>query len=162
MKTLIIDVDETIVSLRKKWNKWSEDNLGYSLDFTKEINDDRALEFWKRDSLYDNLEPIPEALNTIKKISKDYNIIFCSHCFDEHVESKKKFIQKYFDDIEYRFINTGDKHNVEGDIIIDDRERFLTSDEHITILLKTEFNSTGIADYEMNWKEIEKFLEKEV
>ena len=158
---LAIDVDETVVSALHDWNKWSIDNLGYSLDFTKEVSDKRAEEFWKQDDLYDDKEPFEEAKKVIDDLYNYFTIIFVSHSFNEHLNSKKKFLDRNF---KYsKFISTSEKHLVDCDFIIDDREVFLkpfkdNNHKAITILLKREFKSTGISDFHMDWPEIHKFL----
>jgi len=156
---VLVDIDETIVRVKDKWKEWCSKELGYSLDFTKEITDIDSLEFWKQKDLYDDLEPIKEAQEGISILREYYDIIFVSHCFNEHIDSKGKFLHRHFD--ETCFIDTEHKHKIRCDYIIDDRERFLNRDDCCTILHKTEFKSTGVADYEMDWIQIKEFLIQE-
>ena len=158
-----IDVDETIVDTKSVWKQWCLDNYGIDLKYTKEITDPKLLEFWKQPDLYKELEPIPEAKETIDFLYNSYEIIFLSHCFPEHLESKIDFLSKFK---YHQFIDTFDKYKVPLDYIIDDRDIFFEPIKQqnlstVCILLKTEYLDRNIADYKFsNWNEIKQFFKK--
>jgi len=158
MKTVVVDVDEVVIDLHEEWTRWSLDR-NLIIDFSIDISDDRLLDFWRDDKLYDDKRPTLNVPGIINRLKEKFKIIFVSHCFEEHIESKKKFLKKHFGDCE--FVNTGDKHLVKCDFIIDDREKYLQPGyNRKTILLRNKYHpSTGVADYEANdWYEIEKIL----
>jgi len=155
-KIIGIDVDETVVHVKDKWRNYAKQKYNIDLDFSKEISDPLVLDFWRRPNLYDDLAPIKNTDKYINELYKKYKIVFISDCFDEHVCSKYKFLRKYF---KYdAFINTSDKSIINLDVIIDDRPKFLTSDNHsLKIQVKSELPKLQGVLY-MDWGEIYDFL----
>ena len=159
MIRLGIDVDNTVVSHEKEWKEWSKKH-NLKLDLTKEVTNPKLLEFWKQEDLYDNIKPIPSAVKAINNLynTSMYEIIFVSHCFPEHIQSKINFLNKYFK--YHSFVNTKDKHLLNLDILIDDRD-FFTDEIPIKILIKTDLETDAKIDYVMDWDEIYNFLKTE-
>ena len=134
-----IDIDLTIVDTGSEWLHWLNKATGRSLtledldyDYDLGVGFRDALppslhkHFWKQHDLYDNLEPYDDALEVITKMCDDKDdVVFISHCFDEHYLSKRNFIRKWFPR-SVDMINTEHKWLVgECDVFIDDRHEFL-------------------------------------
>ena len=136
-----IDVDG-VLDLYKAY-EWVEDLLPEDInqnDFYKDIkkyedfettfkkfNINNALDWWKRDDLYDDSNEL--AYPTIVLIDMlirryspfcdiEWNII--SDCFKEHERSKLKFLQRVFP-FSFKFYNKKVKSDVPCDVYIDDK-----------------------------------------
>lgn len=158
MRTEIIgiDVDETVVSVKEDWRKYTKQKYNIDLDFSKEINDKKLLDFWYQSDIYDYIKPIKNTDIYINELYQYYKIVFISDCIDEHLDSKHKFLKRYFKFD--AFINTSDKGIINLDYIIDDRPIFLSSDNHkVKIQYKSELPRASTALL-MNWDEIYEFL----
>jgi 5'(3')-deoxyribonucleotidase len=111
---IYVDVDLTLVDVDKHWIKYLEDTYGfnYTLDCSiveniplpynlcelwgTTIPKEKYHDFWRNPKLYDNLKPLPFCQTALYLLSKKYDIIFWSHCFEEHIDSKNKFLETYF------------------------------------------------------------------
>ena len=129
-----VDIDLTIVDTLTPWIEWYKKLTGNDLkndvvgmvynieDLMKSHRD--PLEFWRRPDLYDDLEPIPDAVEVLNELKRQgHTIIFISSCFPEHENSKRYFLQRNFDFD--GFISTSDKHFVKCDHFIDDYNKYL-------------------------------------
>ena len=78
------------------------------------------LEYWKNSTLYDNLKPHDEIYLVLDILENYGEVIFLtsSHC--EHLFSKKKFLNYYFEGVDV--VNIKNKEFFPVDILIDDRD----------------------------------------
>ena len=131
-RSIGVDVDLTIVDTLTEWVEWWEEKTGKEFPWHKigsdfSINDalkehmdaTAVLDFWKKEDLYDDLEPIYGVFKTLSLLSTGYDIYFLSHCQPEHFESKKRFLDRYFP-FHSGLINTSRKYQIECDIYFDD------------------------------------------
>lgn len=149
-KVIAVDVDLTVVDTLTPWLKWFKDRTGkdvlnednnYSLipEMTRLMNGDvsfHPLDFWKQKDLYDFLKPLPDCVEVLKELHKrNWKIIFVSSCISEHIDSKIRFLDRYFRcgvNYEYTpFISTHDKHYVRYDLLIDDKaEHYISGEDY--------------------------------
>ena len=84
-----------------------------------------------------------------------------SNCFSEHIDSKKRFINRWFGD--FPFIDTHHKEYIQCDVVIDDRAYYLRQiqsrqPDAKCIQIKTEINNYHEEYDYMNWDEIDDYL----
>jgi len=142
---IAIDVDQTVVEMHSHWTKWCQNNLGVTPDYSKAITDERMLEFWNQEDLYNDKRPIKDTVKYISELHKHFHIFFVSHCTPKHFKSKIEFILKYFQFD--GFIDMYEKHRIHFDYIIDDRDIFFKEVKDAECIL-----------YKDNWKEIFEYL----
>jgi len=112
--------------------------------------------FWRDKTLYDKMEPIPEAVHYLTELSKTFQIVFVSACFSEHENSKRKFLDKFFP-FHSGFISTSDKKFIKCDYFIDDYFKYCNQLHETgvkTYQIKTLINSKHEDIPYMDWKEI--------
>jgi 5'(3')-deoxyribonucleotidase len=133
-KIIGVDVDLTVVDVLTEWIDWYKNLTGHDIseeiknvsynveDLMKKHFD--PLSFWRKPDLYDNLEPIPEAVKYLKLLKqKGFKIVFASSCFPEHETSKKLFLKRNFP--VDGFLSTSDKQFVTCNYFIDDYDKYL-------------------------------------
>lgn len=169
-----IDVDLTVVDSVAPWKEWYRKLTGHDISDEIKITDynleklmklhKNPLEFWSKTDLYDNLEPIKNSVEVIKKLKEEgYIIIFVSACVPAHEQSKRKFLQRNF---EFDgFISTNDKQFVDMDYFIDDYEKNLLTvssfrnckcfriDSEVNFFTKSIFHGGS-------WKDFYKFVKE--
>ena len=188
-KILLLDVDEVIVfsGFLPLINAFLHTNYKID-DFTDYYIDDAAIPkerfeefktFKQGKSLYKNAEPLPHAIETIKKLNEVYDIYLCSDCIDpfdieysgEVFKDKFYLLRKILPFIPPKFIFTGSKHLFKADIQIDDRINNLNEDVKTKILFPS-YHNKDITEKELQeknilragynwqegWKETEKIL----
>lgn len=169
-KTVGIDFDLTLVDsafAEKGWfdylNKMSKNKLDKQkfLDYYKttgelidynlsvyfpDLSEQEAMSFWSDEKLYQKIKPYPEAVGVINKLAKEgYNICFISHCKKMHYGSKVQAAKEWFDipQTQFCFIATKEKHFVDIDVFIDDRQAFhnlfVDKPEVIKVLFETPY-----------------------
>ena len=73
---IAIDVDETVVDSRIPIH-----------------TEEEAIAYFNQTDLYDNFEPIKDAVESIKKIKESGNVVvFITRCFENHKKSKLNFL----------------------------------------------------------------------
>ena len=131
-KIIGVDVDLTVVDVVTEWVKWYKDITGHELnEISRENNNiqdimtqhDDPMKYWRKEDLYDNASPYPEAIKYLTKLSKDFDIIFISACLPEHETSKKHFLKRNFKFMK-GFISTENKNFVRCDYFIDDNKKY--------------------------------------
>lgn len=179
-KVVAVDVDLTFVDSGRAWLDWCQKKTGLPInvflppqnpqmrfyyDLTKYFptcfkNDLRL--FWKLGGIYDNLEPVPGAVDTIKWLHDEGAIIWFltgSLSHEQHV-NKFDFLNKWCPFLELRWggqgnryenelIRVNDMHekvNFAWDVLIDDRiDAFPPrEDSHTgsTILMDTPYDQS--------------------
>ena len=133
-KVLGIDVDLTVVDTLHPWLWWYYEESGIELTDEdikgKNYNIEtlmagvkEPLKFWEIEDLYDELSPEPDAKKYIDKLSEEFEIVFVSSVFNKHIESKEKFLKRFFP---YAgFIATHSKKYIDVDYFIDDHKKYI-------------------------------------
>ena len=138
MKTIVVDVDLTLVDTLTPWVEWWEfmtdskfdwDNINkdYSINdqLKTKMTREEYMEYWRKADLYDDLEPLPGAKETLKWYSAmGCEIYFVSKCEQGHVKSKQRFLDKHFP-FHDGLINTKYKHMIEADIYFEDHVPYI-------------------------------------
>ncbi len=135
MSVIAIDVDLTVVDSLNPWLDWFNERVGADLEHAQLLQYNLApimrqqaakqghfdfdpYVYWKQPDLYDKLEPLGGAVDIIKKLNRLHTVVWVSHCFPEHENSKINFLRKFGENIP--FISTQTKKLVAFDVIIDD------------------------------------------
>lgn len=189
MKTLLVDVDDVICissfidELNKFWN------TNYKLDDFDDFiiddvmgSEDNKLKFYsaiKNTNIYENATIIKDSVETLKKLSKKYEIFIVSDCRVFPIEEynglffkfKFDFLIKNLPFIKTKnFIFTGSKHLLVADVIIDDNPQNLKGNIK-TKLMMTAYHNKKLTQTELeqlkitrvnSWKEIEKLLLEDI
>ena len=135
-KAIVVDVDLTLVDTLSVWVAWWEKKTESKFPWEKigpdfsinnalqtKMSRDMTTKFWEQCDLYDNLEPLPGSIQTLKWLSAKYEIFFVSHCHPKHLNSKRKFLDKFFP-FHDGLINTQHKYAIDADIYFDDHVAF--------------------------------------
>ena len=170
---IAVDVDLTVVDSVTPWKAWYTKLTGHDLgEVTSENNNleemmknhNDPMQFWRQPDLYDNLQPIKEAVRALKKLhNMGYKIIFVSACQPEHEVSKRMFLGRNFP-YHDGFISTGDKKHVACDYFIDDYKKYCRqqNDRATVFQIKTELNSSSNGEFAyVDWEEIVEIMEEE-
>lgn len=191
-KDLLLDVDEVIVF--SGFVEAVNDFLGTNYvidDFTEYYIDNAAIpkerleefnHFLNNRNLYDYAQLLPDAIETIERLSNYYNIYILSACVNgSNVEGsgrifvdKYKFLLKKLPFINPKnFIFTGAKHLFKADVKIDDLISNFSRDEDVKLkILFPSYHNKDITDEELlvkgviragydwktGWHEVEKIL----
>lgn len=82
-RLLGVDVDDTIVTM--DWEAWkAEQEVGYD-----------PLDYWRSDTLYDNLQPMDGVVDCLEKLNKHFGIVFVSRLKGFHHKSKVSFVKRH-------------------------------------------------------------------
>ncbi len=175
-KVILVDVDVTVVDTATSWADWYttltnhdifEDLKGYSKNICDIMHSHHdPMEYWRKHDLYDTLEPFPNSVAVLTRLSERFDIVFVSHCQPEHQRSKEYFLKRFFK-FDYGFVSTGQKELVYCDYAIDDYHRYLQNimkkqPDVTPIMHKTMLNVNDEEFVRMDWIEIEEFMEVEV
>lgn len=172
-KRLLLDVDEVIVF--SGFVEAINDFLGtnYTIDdFTdyyidiKVVPEEKLSEFYEfisKRNLYKYSSLLPGAIESIKKLNEIYDIYILSSCVNETdiKGSGRIFMDKYDFLLEHlpfinpkRFIFTGSKSLIQGDIKIDDLvDNFYEGDSELKILFPS-YHNKDVSDEELKEKGI--------
>lgn len=183
MKTIMIDLDDTLVSggyidivneyLNEDYKE--EDVTEYQVEtlLPDGITEDYVNYYYEKD-VYSYTKLYKDAKEVLEKLNKKYDICICSaYVFKEgleksyiHLANKYKYLQKEFPFLKAdNYIFTSRKDLVKCDIKIDDRidnlkgdcEKILFTARHNKNITEEELKELGIKRMD-SWKEIEKYL----
>lgn len=144
------DIDLVLVDIVPDWIRHLEYKSCKKIDLTKysklpyTLNELYGLEYdgyFDKKDLYDNLKPINNSVEILKQLSLNHEIHLISKVMPGHIESKVKFIRKYFPFIENIHL-TNDKSCVNVDIMIDDRADNLNTMGCKRVLFETVYRQT--------------------
>lgn len=169
-KIIAVDIDLTVVDTLTPWLEWYKKLTGHNIIeeiSNTEWNIDKLMhyhnspmDFWKQANLYDELQPIPEAKRALDELSKDFDIIFVSSCYPEHIRSKEFFIKRNFPYYK-AFIDAHYKGYTRCDFFVDDYkkniEQFPGYVKTFHIRSEINKNSTNIQWFDI-LKEIKGYL----
>ena len=143
-----IDVDDTVLPIFEDWMLWyaeeqwmpveslhhvlknyhsgKEDMMNHAAIYPKKIGwyeqqseAHTPEDFWKSPDLYDDRSIPEETLEVLHRLHQKYDIVYVSHCYPEHENSKKKMLERSLGR-NIKFISTPHKEYVDFDVIIDD------------------------------------------
>lgn len=123
MRLIGVDVDGVLVDTHTLYKEAS-----------KHLED--PLDFWRSEDLYDNLSPIPYAVEKLEQLSKYFGIVFISRLKGNHHRSKVYFCKKWFPFMQ-GFIGSHEKWLMNDSVVamIDDLESNLVKfDPHKRVL----------------------------
>lgn len=185
-KTIIIDIDNTILCPMDKWIAWALTNANYcdeqrymrdrikgNVDYNFSNYFDLhegvdGLDFFRQEDLYDDMELLPDAKHVITSLSEENTILFVSFSKSWHLKSKFSIIKRNFPWViegeRGAFISCKHKHHIPADLFIDDRYELLSKHPaKLKICMNTPFTQTEELDENNvtrvdNWNEIGKLL----
>lgn len=167
-KTLLLDCDEVICfsGFLEAINEFS--NTNYSIDdFTDYYIDEVAIppekmtdfnKFIEKRNMYENAYILPGAIETIEKLSEQYDIYILSSCVNplDVFNSGRIFSDKYdflLENLPFikpeKFIFTSAKHLFRADIIIDDRLSNLLEESASLKILFPSYHNKQVTDKEL-------------
>lgn len=107
------------------------------------------------------LQPFPNAINILEKLSKKYNILIATNPKTHRAATEKYWwCTLWLPFIPFESIIMGGwKWMIDADWIIDDNPLYLEKFTKKTIVINKKYNKNIICDYRVNnWKEIEEVL----
>lgn len=173
LKTLLIDMDSVICDLMTEWHKRYnqdyQDNLNVqklqcwrSEDYVKEECGEKIYDYLDEPGLFLSLTPLPNAVEVLRRLSKQYEILIVSSSRTYAYTEKEHWVEKHLPFIGKRnLIFTHRKDMIRGDLLFDDAPH--------NLLAFRETGRTAVAmDYPYNkdvdvprvksWKDFEKWL----
>lgn len=163
-----VDIDNVIVRSDLHWDWWlmNQAKLKESqIPKTGKINYNIStyypmlkspFDFWRSETLYDNMKPTANSQECLEALSNHFDIIFVTAIKGNHHKSKYYFVEKYFPFLK-GFIATKEKDLVDLDIMIDDRVENLDKfpPETYKILFGTRYKQNREHSYRPanNWLE---------
>lgn len=135
---ILVDFDQTIVPSSEaifdvyKEETGSKDNYtsDHSWNFEGLLPKDyvpRAIELFDEPIFYEKLKPFPMAVEVLKKLSENHEIVIVSKHSDKGRCYKTKWIESNLPFATVHYTETFDKSEVSGDIAIDDKIECLNS-----------------------------------
>lgn len=176
IKTIGIDIDDTITNTFEKAKEYLANNMEYfPCDELYEGKSERAINFAKKNLEIIQKECLPKehSIEVIKRLkAKGYKIIIVtargSEIDYDHETITKNYFKKHqipYDDIIFSSTNKGlDCKNNNIDMLIDDREENLDSAANYGVVpIKIKSIKEPLSKYPMfdNWLYLEKYLEGE-
>jgi len=145
--TLGVDVDLTTLRSDRAWWAWlknmtmNEDlpnniddfiaqghqvNYDISTHFSEPYNDNiETLDFWRNEGVYDTIEPVDGAVESIKELMEYFNIVFVTHNKGNGGRSKFNNLVRHFGKGNFGQLVTKEKYLARIDALVDDRHDFL-------------------------------------
>ncbi len=180
MKTIMVDVDMTLVDTVSGWLRWFEIRSGVTIDPTRyhleklmegHINED-PLNYWRQKDMYETLSPYDKSVSTIRRlVDAGFDLVFVTWSpYNGQIRAKDKWLAEHYG-ADIPVVHTDLKHYVDCDIMIDDNEwmiRDVLKRRAGTEILKME--TTMNKDYHgegtervltmRNWEDIQEYFHK--
>jgi 5'-nucleotidase len=175
MKTLLIDMDSVICDLMTEWHRrYNEDyddtlsvedlECWQSEKYVKEECGKKIYEYLDQSGLFINLEPLPNAIEVLERLSKQHEILIVTSSRTYAYTEKEKWVEKHLPFIGARnLIFTHRKEMVVGDVLFDDAPHNLIAFSETgrkAIAMDYPYNRNVDVDRVTNWIEFEKWIEK--
>ena len=172
---ILIDLDDTIWDLLSTWVFYLNKiyNLNVKVEDIKEwdmrktfttLTNEQIVEPLTWLSLWNNISPLPDAVEVVKKLSVDNEIYFVTATDYRNVCFKAELLNKYFPFIPIKnLIIAQNKDMILGDILIDDHIENLKNRSR-GILITSAFNKNlDVSSYTNmirldNWIEIYRYI----
>ena len=163
MKTVMIDVDLTLVDTLSPWLRWFKARTGVELNpstyniqnqMKEHMFNEDPMMYWREKDIYEGLMPYGLSTHTVRKlVDEGFKVIFVTWSpFAEQITPKESWLTKHFGN-EIPVIHTHHKELIDGDIMIDDNiemiSKFLSRDPQQRVALKyeTSLNQSWYAPY---------------
>ncbi|MBS4893806.1 MAG: hypothetical protein KHZ90_08525 [Veillonella parvula] len=155
---IVIDLDNTIINSSKmiyelyvkdhKINKEYDSNHDWNFsELVDEKDLNSLLRYFTDKRLYSNIIEMPNAINVIKDLSRNNEIIIITKHHKDRIPITENWIKNTFKNVKVHYLNSFDKSKFSGEIFIDDRIDCLES-------IEGNFNKI-ICLSEFDWKERE-------
>lgn len=175
--TILVDIDDTVISLLPAWCKWINNKYNLSVKpdeitdwdvakFFPTLTRQQVFEPLHTNQFWETVEPIDGAIEHLQQLVEDgFKIYFCTATDYRNVQSKyENIIMKYFSFIPWsQVIVAKDKQMIDADFIIDDGVHNLENRDGIKILVSAPHNlnydATENGMYRIdNWETIYKCI----
>lgn len=178
MKTIMVDVDMTLVDSVSGWLRWFEIRSGRNIEPTRYhleeimkdyINED-PLNYWRQPDMYKSLNPYAKSVETIRKlVDEGFDLVFVTWSpYHGQIKAKDEWLAEHYGS-DIPVVHTDMKHYIDCDIMIDDNEwmiRDVLGRRPRTEILKME--TTMNANYHgehpqrvltmKNWEDIQEYF----
>ncbi|TKD69799.1 5' nucleotidase, NT5C type [Pseudalkalibacillus hwajinpoensis] len=173
MKTLLIDMDSVICDLMSEWHKrYNEDyndNLSIeklqcwrSEDYVKAECGEKIYDYLDEPGLFLHLEPLPNAIDVLKRISKHYDVLIVTSSRTYAYTEKEMWIEKHLPFIgKKNLIFSHRKEMIRGDMLFDDAPHNLIAFKETgrtAVAMNYVYNQQVDVPRVNNWLEFEKWL----
>ncbi|RID84018.1 5'(3')-deoxyribonucleotidase [Peribacillus asahii] len=176
MRTLLIDMDSVICDLMSDWhdryNKDYDDNL--TVDRLKCWNSEKYVkpecgikiyDYLKEPGLFSRLKPLPHAVEVLKRLCKDYEILIVTSSVSSAFAEKEIWVEKHLPFIgKHNMIFTHRKNMIVGDLLFDDAPHNLkefAATGRLAVAMDYPYNRNIEVPRIGNWLEFERFLQTE-
>lgn len=134
-KWLAVDVDGVVVDTHSLYSQ------------AKLLLDD-PLDFWRSETLYDELEPMQGAVDKLTQLNQYWDIVFVSRLKGNHHKSKVSFCKKWFPFMK-GFVGTHEKYLLQESYVclIDDLADNLVNLESNKGYLFTDWESFDVKEF---------------
>jgi 5'(3')-deoxyribonucleotidase len=181
MKTVLIDVDLTLVDTLNPWLRWFKARTGVDLtpsaynienQMKEHMVFEDPMDYWREKDIYNGLTPYEASAHTIHKlVEKGFQIVFVTWSpFSEQITPKEDWLAEHFGS-DIPVIHTSHKELIDGDILIDDNTEMLTkflnrdtNNKRVGLKYETSLNSSWYAPYPQkslsmyNWASVQEFF----
>lgn len=136
MKTVMIDVDLTLVDTLSPWLRWFKARTGIELEAnTYELSTQMAkymihecpMSYWREKGVYEGLMPYPASTYTVRKlVDNGFRVVFVTWSpYPDQIAPKEQWLTKHYGN-DIPVIHTEHKHLIDADIMIDDNPKMLS------------------------------------
>lgn len=135
-QTIAVDVDLTVVDTLASWVKWFEKETGKEFEWgdlcdrsIKDIMQEHMKDpksYWEGNDIYDNLSPEKHCVETLLRLSLEYNIVFVTASRSGHMTSKDNFLNRNFP-FHSGIVHTSNKELIDADYFIDDFDQYVST-----------------------------------
>lgn len=175
---ILLDMDEVTVSLFDKWIPWihehGDPNLklehirGWDVADYTEIGK-KCYDFFHQEGIFNDLKPLPDAVKIINHLKLDHELVFCTqvpHNTDNKIKEKHKeekiiWCQKHFKWFEptKHIIFSSDKSREDGDILFDDRWKWLAEFPNVSVAMDAPYNQDFSGFRVKTWVEFKELVD---
>jgi 5'(3')-deoxyribonucleotidase len=132
MKTLLIDMDSVIVDLMSEWfrryNQDYDDDLSVervlcwqSEKYVKPECGEKIYEYLDQPDLFRNLQPLPNALEVLERLHREYDILIVTSSRTLAFTEKEEWVERHLPFIgKHNLIFAHRKDMICGDVLFDD------------------------------------------
>lgn len=172
MKRILIDMDDVLADASGRFVEYCVNRLGRSVtkDLLKgpnwsaavDIHADTVKSWVHEPGFFRGMTVMPDAQEVVKKLMEQYEVFIVSAAieFPNSLKEKVEWLAEYFPFIDWRYIVLcGHKWMIEGDYLIDDHEKNLSTFRGTPILFDAPHNQT-LEGYQrvQTWRDVERLL----
>ena len=163
---ILVDMDDVVVDLMGPWAQWINENgdpdhhvdktLSWNIDEHTSIGT-KCFDIFLQPNLFESLKAKPNAIKYLSKLYFDgHKIQFCTHPPSNSPDAKagkRKWLEKnikWFKEKDLIF--SDDKGSVPGEILFDDRVKWLVEFPGISICMEMPYNTSWEGLKVKNWE----------